>query len=192
MDFNNPIQAIKSETTTDVTEIIKSLVDVFSGQAHNRQLLEALKTLISYQNLSQKAVSESMMQGFMSFYQRQLEFYIQTMQPQDKNIFSWFFPEEEADPRTFAWEDTAKFVRYQFLVQGIDPQAAQQQKTLLEQSILNISAAIQANTAGNQEREKLMGILSSLREHSKETPSSQNGVSIVDVALKQFSEKKGT
>ena len=190
MDFNSPIHAIKSETKTDVTEIIKSLLDVLSGQAHNAQLLETLKTLINYQTLSQHAPSESLMQNFMSFYRGQLEFYIQTIQPQEQNILSWFFPEEEADPRTLAWEDTAKFVRYQFLVQGIDPKAAQQQKTLLEQSILQLSTAIQANTLRNEERDKLVGILFNLREHAKEIPTSKNG-SILDAAVKQLSEKKG-
>jgi hypothetical protein len=195
-EFNQPVHIHKTETKTDVTEIIKTLVDVSFGMAHNRQLLETLKILIEYQNSSRRTASPEARKEFMEFFERRFVIYLQTLPPKEENLLSWLFPNEEADPRMLAWEDTAKFVRFHFLEEGIDPQTLLQQRAILDQAIANLAHVIQSNTLRKDEREKVEYAVAALSQHAESlgvsgSAPAANEINVVESVLNYIASKRG-
>jgi uncharacterized protein Usg len=142
------------------TEILKTFVDVLSGQAHNRQLNETLKLILELQALSKPvAPSEAVMRSFQEFYHNQLLLYLHAIQPQPQNILTLLFPEEEPDPRTLAMDDTAKLLRVYYHLAGTDPEANERRTKLIEQIITNLTSAIQTNSVVAPDREKLARVI---------------------------------
>jgi len=143
----------------DWAEIIKTFVDVLSGQAHNRTLQETLKLILELQILSKHSPSEELIRSFGEFYRGQFVFYLKVLEPKPQNIFTLFEPEEELDPRLLAWEDTGKLMHVYFHLSGTDPMANQRRNQLVDQIIANITTIIQANGTAVQDRDKLSRVI---------------------------------
>ncbi len=142
------------------TEILKTFVDVLSGQAHNRQLNETLKLVLELQALSRPAPpSEAVIRSFQEFYRNQIMLYLHAIPPQPQSILTLLFPEEEPDPRLLAMDDTAKLMRVYYHLAGTDPQANERRTQLIDQIIANITTVIQTNSVATPDREKLARII---------------------------------
>ena len=147
-------------------EIIKPLVEVLSGQAHNKQLQETLSLLLQYQLSSQQRLSQGLAKVIAEFYNSRFLLYLQLEASKPRNIFTLF--ERELDPRQLAWQDTLNFIQACHHLQGELPQTRIRREEILTQCINNLTAMIQGNSFNNADREKMNRVIGFLNKAIKD------------------------
>lgn len=138
----------------DWSSIIESVLEVASGNAHNRQLNETLKLLVELSAPTQPQLSEEIVRVLPVFYQQQLALY--TLTQERGNILTLLGWEEEPDPRELAWEDTRELIR---TLTGDSALDRQRRNLLIDQAIANLTSVIQENSLRGEDGRRLQEVL---------------------------------